>query len=219
MFRWFSILSWSNFLLLFCLGTLILWLLRKGKTNLSMPGPFSLPIIGNLHQLTTDLHKTLYKMSKKYGNIFQIHLGQQTIVVISGRTLVNEVLQSAKFGMRPDSFFARYIGNGKSFGFSPTPLTEHKQYKTFAFTALKMTEKSFSTCFPSSSSSVNNLTLDELFSYEATVVGEKLITLSQNYETQYKNDENGIRAYKDAVMQITSRTFMRLMTHVILGKR
>ena len=219
MFRLFSILSWSNFLLLFFLGTLILWFLRKRKTDLSMPGPFSLPIIGNIHQLTPDLHKTLYKMSKKYGNIFQIHLGQQTIVVISGRTLVNEVLQSAKFGMRPDSFFSRYIGNGKSFGFSLTPLAEHKQYKTFAFTALKMTEKSFSTCFPSSSSSINNLTLEELFSYEATVVGEKLITLSQNYETQYKNDENGICAYKDMVMEVTSRIFMRLMTHVILGKR
>ena len=65
--------------------------MKKRKTDLSMPGPFSLPIIGNLHQLTPDLHKTLYKMSKKYGNIFQMHLGQQTIVVISGRTLVNEV--------------------------------------------------------------------------------------------------------------------------------
>ena len=221
MFRWFSILSWSNFLLLFVLGTLILWFLRKRKTDLSMPGPFSLPIIGNLHQLTTDLHKTLYKMSKKYGNIFQIHLGQQTIVVISGRTLVNEVLQSAKFGMRPDSFFARYLGNGKSFGFSPIPLAEHKQYKTFSLTALKMTEKSFSTSFSllSSSGIMNNLTLDELFSYEATVVGEKLIALSQNYVTQYKNYENGIRDYKDAVMQIATKSSMKIMTQVILGKR
>ena len=217
MFLWFSISSWSNFLLLFFLGTLILWFLRKRKTDLSMPGPFSLPIIGNLHQLTPDLHKTLYKMSKKYGNIFQMHLGQQTIVVISGRTLINEVLQSAKFGMRPDSFFARYLG--KSFVFSPIPLTEHKQYKTFALTALKMTEKSFSTSFSSWSSSVNNLTLDELFSYEATVFGEKLITLSQNYETQFESLENRISDYKDAVMQIAIKSSMKIMTQVILGKR
>ena len=200
---------------------LILWLLRKRKSDLSIPGPFSLPIIGNLHQLTSDLHKTLYKMSKKYGNIFQMHLGKQTIVVISGRTLVNEVLQSAKFGMRPDSFFARYLGNGKSFGFSPIPLTEHKQYKTFALTALKMTEKSFSTSFlsPSSSSIMNNLTLDEMFSNEATEVGEKLITLSQNYETQYESLENGIRDYKDAVMQIATKSSIKIMTQVILGNR
>ena len=206
-------------MLLFFLGTLILWCLRKRKTDLSMPGPFSLPIIGNLHQLTPDLHKTLYKMSKKYGNIFQIHLGQQTIVVISGKTLIYKVLQSAKFGMRPDSFFARYLGNGKSFVFSPIALTEHKQYKTFALTALKMTEKLFSTSFSSYSSSVNNLTLDELFSYEATVFGEKLITLSQNYETQFENHENGIRAYKDAVMQVATKSSMKIMTQVILGKR
>ena len=82
-----------------------------------------------------------------------------------------------------------------------------------------MTEKSFSTSFSSWSSSVNNLTLDELFSYEATVVGEKLITLSQNYGTQYENLENGIRDYKDAVMQIATKSSMKIMTQVILGNR
>ncbi|XP_050904717.1 cytochrome P450 CYP736A12 [Lathyrus oleraceus] len=47
------------------------------------PGPPTLPIIGNLHMLGKLPHRTLQSLSKKYGPIMSIQLGQVPAVVIS----------------------------------------------------------------------------------------------------------------------------------------
>ncbi|XP_071701335.1 cytochrome P450 CYP736A12-like [Rutidosis leptorrhynchoides] len=49
----------------------------------SPPGPFPLPIIGNLHLLGKLPHCAFYKLSQRYGPIMSIHLGSINCVVVS----------------------------------------------------------------------------------------------------------------------------------------
>ncbi|CAK8537664.1 unnamed protein product [Lathyrus sativus] len=57
----------------------------KQKTNFHKkpPGPPTLPIIGNLHMLGKLPHRTLKSLSKKYGPIMSLQLGQVPAVIIS----------------------------------------------------------------------------------------------------------------------------------------
>ncbi|XP_066452080.1 cytochrome P450 2K6-like [Eleutherodactylus coqui] len=65
---------------------------KSSKYNLP-PGPRPLPIIGNLHIL--DLKKpyqTLHQLSKKYGPVYRIHLGEEQVVVLCGYEAVKDAL-------------------------------------------------------------------------------------------------------------------------------
>ncbi|XP_065858080.1 geraniol 8-hydroxylase-like [Euphorbia lathyris] len=58
------------------------------------PGPFPLPVIGNLLQLGTKPHKSLAKLASIHGPIMSLKLGQITTIVISSSTLAKETLQT-----------------------------------------------------------------------------------------------------------------------------
>nr|AGI97015.1 geraniol 10-hydroxylase [Gentiana macrophylla] len=67
------------------------YLAKRGKKL--PPGPTRLPIIGNLHLLGDQPHKSLEKLAKKHGPIMSLKLGQITTVVISSSEMAKEVLQ------------------------------------------------------------------------------------------------------------------------------
>ncbi|KAK3105541.1 hypothetical protein FSP39_000062 [Pinctada imbricata] len=71
------------------------------------PGPPSVPFIGNLNLDLKNLLGTLRQCRKKYGDIFSLILGTETVVVICSRDKITEVL--VKNGDiasdRPRSFF------------------------------------------------------------------------------------------------------------------
>ena len=48
------------------------------------PGPWPLPLIGNLHQLSSEPHKSFYRLAKKYGPVMSISFGAQRMVIIQG---------------------------------------------------------------------------------------------------------------------------------------
>uniref|UniRef100_A0A8D0BI81 Cytochrome P450 n=1 Tax=Salvator merianae TaxID=96440 RepID=A0A8D0BI81_SALMN len=63
---------------------------KSSGTEKLPPGPFALPIIGNLLQLkTNNLSKTL---EKKYGSVFTLHFGAKPVVVLHGYEAVKEAL-------------------------------------------------------------------------------------------------------------------------------
>ncbi|XP_028169064.1 cytochrome P450 307a1 [Ostrinia nubilalis] len=70
------------------------------------PGPTPLPIIGNLYNLGTheSPFQAFTELSKKYGDIFSLTLGNTPCVVVNNLELIREVLnQNGKFfGGRPD---------------------------------------------------------------------------------------------------------------------
>uniref|UniRef100_H0V296 Cytochrome P450 2E1 n=1 Tax=Cavia porcellus TaxID=10141 RepID=H0V296_CAVPO len=61
------------------------------------PGPFPLPIIGNLLQLDVkNIPQSFTKLAKRYGPVFTLYLGSRRTVVLHGYKAVKEVLLTHK---------------------------------------------------------------------------------------------------------------------------
>ncbi|XP_015161804.1 geraniol 8-hydroxylase-like [Solanum tuberosum] len=72
---------------------LLLVALTRNRSRKLRPGPFPLPIIGNLHLLGNQPHKSLAKLTDFHGPIMRLKLGQITTVVISSSDMAKQVLQ------------------------------------------------------------------------------------------------------------------------------
>ncbi|CAA3016391.1 geraniol 10-hydroxylase [Olea europaea subsp. europaea] len=79
------------------------------------PGPTPLPIIGNLHLLGDQPHKSLAKLAKTYGPIMCLRFGSINTVVITSSAMAKEVLQKQDL-----AFSSRHI---------PNAIHAHNQFK------------------------------------------------------------------------------------------
>ncbi|CBI33745.3 unnamed protein product, partial [Vitis vinifera] len=62
---------------------------RRRYGNLP-PSPPALPIIGHLHLLKQPVHRSLQRLSQKYGPIFSLRFGSQLAVIVSSPSAVEE---------------------------------------------------------------------------------------------------------------------------------
>ncbi|CAL9762059.1 unnamed protein product [Musa acuminata subsp. burmannicoides] len=87
-----------SLLLLLPLLTLLLFSGRRRKGNAAWklpPGPNTLPIIGNLHQLGhSRLHQSLWELSKEHGPVMRLKLGHVPAVVVSSAGSAEQVLRT-----------------------------------------------------------------------------------------------------------------------------
>ncbi|KAL5552764.1 hypothetical protein UlMin_040165 [Ulmus minor] len=86
-------------LLLLILLPLLLFFMKKKiqahKKNKHLPpSPPRLPFIGNLHQLGPLHHQSLWQLSKKYGPVMLIKLGNLTTVIVSSANAARVVLKT-----------------------------------------------------------------------------------------------------------------------------
>ncbi|XP_064189690.1 cytochrome P450 2J2-like [Anguilla rostrata] len=105
-------------LLLFLIAVLLITdFLKHRKAPNFPPGPWALPVVGNVFHIDTKQpHIYLTKLAEVYGNIFSIRLGREKTVLVTGYKMVKEALvtQAENFVDRPPSPMADrlYSGNG-----------------------------------------------------------------------------------------------------------
>ena len=91
----------------------------------SPPGPWKLPLIGNLHQLITSgslPHYSLRDLAKKHGPVMRLQLGEVSAMIISSPKAAREVLKTRElcFAQRPDFFVSEFLSYDYS-GILATP--------------------------------------------------------------------------------------------------
>ena len=94
------------------IGTSILYLLLQYVIHFAQlknypPGPFPLPIIGNLHQLKDANFLALKEFSKTYGDVISVSLGHKRVVVVNGIEAAREALvaRAVEYAGRPQDIF------------------------------------------------------------------------------------------------------------------
>lgn len=123
----------------------------KGRKHVSLPGPWSFPIVGNLLQLGDHPYLTFMEMRKKYGDGFLIKLGMVPVVVVNGMEMVKQVLlkDGEHFAGRPNMPAFSFLAEGKSFSFSVNygeRWTMHKKLASNALRTFTKAEAKSSTC-------------------------------------------------------------------------
>lgn len=81
--------------MIWLISTVVIHLIFKKSTKSNPPpGPQPLPIIGNLHQVTSQLPKSLQKLSNRYGPLMQLYMGNTRFVIVSDANTAEQVLKA-----------------------------------------------------------------------------------------------------------------------------
>ncbi|XP_028754934.1 cytochrome P450 71D8-like [Neltuma alba] len=114
-----------SFLLLipFLLILLFLGLTRpkNDKAKIQIPGPWKLPVLGNLHQLlaaarSSPPHHTLRELSLKYGPLMHLQIGELSTVVVSSPDMAKQIMKThdLAFVQRPQISSAKIFAYGST---------------------------------------------------------------------------------------------------------
>jgi len=79
------------------------------------PGPPTLPLIGNLHQIPSkNRHLQFEKWALEYGPIYSLILGTKVMIVLNSDVAIKELVdrRGAIYSSRPESYIAQDILSG-----------------------------------------------------------------------------------------------------------
>jgi hypothetical protein len=107
--------------------TFLLWRLsRIGRRPSNYPpGPPTLPLIGNLHQMPTkNAHLQFQKWAQEYGPVYSLMLGTKVAIVLSSDVAVKDLLdrRSSIYSGRPELYMGQEIMSG---GYRPLFMVQY----------------------------------------------------------------------------------------------
>ncbi|XP_040204250.1 cytochrome P450 2K6-like [Rana temporaria] len=122
--------------ILYILNILYQW--NKGNVRNFPPGPWALPLIGNVHIMNLKKpHFTYLELAKKYGPVFSVQLGTNRIVVLAGYETVKDALvnYAEEFGERGKTKIFQDMDN--DFGLTHARGENWKVMRRFTLTTLR----------------------------------------------------------------------------------
>ncbi|EEA28673.1 hypothetical protein EYB25_000407 [Talaromyces marneffei] len=110
------------------LALLVFRLLSIGRRPKNYPpGPPTLPLLGNIHQMPTrDAHLQFQKWAEEYGPIYSLILGTKTLIVLSSDEAVKDLLdkRSGIYSHRQEMYIGQTLCSGDlrllMMGYGPT---------------------------------------------------------------------------------------------------
>ena len=116
----------TSLVLLFLFLFKLLEELKRSKTNNATkklpPGPWKLPLIGNMLHLAGSLpHQALKNLARKHGPLMHLQLREISTIVVSLPKMAKEILKTHNLAPanRLDLLAASIIANNNGFSFSP----------------------------------------------------------------------------------------------------
>ncbi|CAM0908246.1 unnamed protein product [Alopecurus aequalis] len=124
MMEWLVSLCFMAVYTLLVLGFVRLLSGHKDKPKKQMPpGPWTLPVIGNLHHLIRLLpHRAMHELSRRHGPLMLLKLGEVTTLVVSSAEVAEVVMKNHDlvFASRSSSVTLDIFGcGGKDIAFAP----------------------------------------------------------------------------------------------------
>ncbi|KAF2768278.1 cytochrome P450 [Teratosphaeria nubilosa] len=111
-------------------------LLKIGsRDNRLPPGPPTIPVLGNLHQIPlSGLGKKFKEWGEQYGGIFSLKFGPSTVIVLFDRKAVHDLLDKKGniYSDRPHSYVADLVTDSDSFAFMDQTALWRSQRKVAA---------------------------------------------------------------------------------------
>ncbi|CAI9118602.1 OLC1v1020194C1 [Oldenlandia corymbosa var. corymbosa] len=123
-----AVISWILICLLAVLSLIFIKKWKKGSDGFKKklpPGPWKLPIIGNIHQLMMGgslPHHALRNLAQKHGDLMHLQLGEISTIVVSSPGMAKSVLKThdLAFSDRPSVLLGKIIAyNYSDIAFSP----------------------------------------------------------------------------------------------------
>lgn len=111
-----ALLSPSYVLAFGLIGFLLSKALQYGRRPKGLPpGPPTMPIVGNLHQLPAqNVHIKFKEWADQYGDMFSLMLGKQRVVVLNSPRVVRDLIdsRSSNYSSRPANFVGQDLISG-----------------------------------------------------------------------------------------------------------
>lgn len=107
----------SSYLVYLVAFLAVLWQLNRiGRRPRDYPpGPPTLPLIGNLHQIPTEKrHLQFEKWAREYGPVFSLMLGTKVMVVLNSDHAIKDLVdkRGSIYASRPEAYIAQDILSG-----------------------------------------------------------------------------------------------------------
>ncbi|XP_047136965.1 steroid 17-alpha-hydroxylase/17,20 lyase isoform X1 [Hydra vulgaris] len=203
-------------ILLYIIGTYVKHLFKCQKLP---PGPFPLPVIGNLHLLVKDPQRGLERISKRYGDIFSISFGMERFVVVCDLDSIKEVLieKGTMFAGRPKSYVAkistRNYQNVALGDYSPIWILMHKIMKS-SMRVFEDEKEALEKIVEKESEELNKRILKS--NYVESKINDKFVTGVMNvlcgivFGTQYEENDKELEkviSFKQLILDGVADTF------------